>query len=113
MSDPDEPRRADAYDRHDIELRAIADADDPRCPDGLDGCLVVSYNASHRPNTTYSEGRYVSTRLPRDCLVLFDDGTIDVAELSDTARAWLRAESAAWSNEIDFQGTDNGPEVRA
>jgi hypothetical protein len=102
---------AAVYDRHDIELRDIADADDPRCPDEMHGCLVVSYNTSHTLNATYSEGRHVSTRLPLACLAVFDDGVVDVTDLSAFQRAWLRAESAAYSNEIDFSGTDNGPAV--
>lgn len=80
-------------DRHDIELRDIRD-----------GQLVVSYNAVDRANDSYTAGRHVSTRLPLWCLVVFDDGTVDVADLDDSEREWLAAESAARSNPIDFDG---------
>lgn len=92
------------YRRHDIELRDVADADDPRCPDDMAGCLVVTYNAIRDTNATYTEGRHVSARLPTEYLFLFDGGTIDVSDLSDTERSMLRRSSAAWSNEIDFGG---------
>jgi hypothetical protein len=109
---PDLPAAdASGYDRHDIELRDVADADDARCPDDMDGCLVVSYNAIRRANATYTEGRHVSARLPTECLVLFEGGVIDVAALDATERAWLQAASRERSNEIDFSGTEAGDEV--
>jgi hypothetical protein len=99
---------ATAYTDHDIELRDVADADDPRCPDGMAGCLVVTYRAVHEPNSTYTEVRSVSSRLPRECLVLFEGGTIDVDALGADERAWLEAASAEHSNCIDFEGTELG-----
>lgn len=99
------------YDRHDLELRDVADSDDPRCPDTLDGCLVVSYVTKHTANATYTEIRDVSTRLPVECLVVFDDGAVDVTDLSREERAWLAAESDAHSNQIDFEGTKSGDGV--
>jgi hypothetical protein len=98
------------YTRHGIRLRDIARPDDDRCPDGMDrDCLVVSYDATHKPDDSYTEARAVSTRLPVECLVLFDDGWIDVAELSADERAWLESASAEHSNRIDFEGTKTGP----
>lgn len=101
------------YDDHSLRLRDVADADDPRCPDDMDGCLVVSYDVTHKPNSTFTEVRTVSTRLPTECLVLFEGGVVDVADLTATERAWLQAASAEHSNEIDFAGTERGPEVSA
>jgi hypothetical protein len=101
------------YDDHSIRLRDVADSDDGRCPDEMDGCLVVSYDVTHRPNGTYTEIRTVSTRLPMECLVLFTDGRIDVSDLSVTERAWLQAASREHSNEIDFEGSKTGAEVSA
>lgn len=101
------------YDDHSIRLRDVADADDPKCPDDMDGCVVASYDVTHRPNSTYTEVRTVSTRLPMECLVLFKNGRIEVADLSATERAWLQAASREHSNEIDFAGTEAGPEVSA
>jgi hypothetical protein len=95
------------YDRHDIELRDVAPPTDDRCPDDMDrGCLVVSYNAVHRPNASYTEGRHVSARLPVECLALFEDGTIDVADLDASEREWVRDASARYGNTIDFDGTE-------
>jgi len=102
------------YRRHDIELRDIAPPTDDRCPDDMTrGCLVVSYNAIHDANATYTEGRHVSTRLPVECLALFEDGTIDVGDLTADEREWLQAASSEHSNEIDFAGTETGDEVAA
>jgi len=98
----------DDYDRHDIILRDVTDADDPRCPDTLNGCLVVSYLTIHRPNSTFTEVREVSTRLPRELLALFDGGVLPVDGLDADERAWLRAESDRHSNTIDFEGTEAG-----
>jgi hypothetical protein len=99
------------YHRHDIELRDIATPDDARCPDDMTrGCLVVSYNVARDPNSTYTEGRHVSARLPVECLVLFEDGTLSVGELSADEREWV---TAASDGRIDFAGTENGPEVSA
>jgi hypothetical protein len=91
--------------RHDIELRDVADADDPRNPTDVP-VLVASYNAVTKPNASYTAGRHVSTRLPVECLELFDGGTIDVTDLTAEERAWLQAESRALSNEIDFAGVE-------
>jgi hypothetical protein len=102
------------YRRHDIELRDVASPTDDRCPDDMDrGCLVVSYNAIRDANATYTEGRHVSARLPVECLVLFEDGTVEVGDLSADERAWVQRASAEYSNEIDFAGTDRGDEVAA
>jgi hypothetical protein len=99
------------YRRHDIELRDIATPDDARCPDDMTrGCLVVSYNAIRDANSTYQEGRHVSARLPVECLALFEDGTLAVAELDADERAWLEAAS---EDRIDFAGTETGAEVSA
>lgn len=104
----------DDYETHDIVLRDIATPDDGRCPDDLTrGCLVVTYRVTNEANKTYTEARAVSSRLPVECLVLFDDGRVPVADLSADERAWLQAESGAHSNEIDFAGTEAGPEVAA
>lgn len=104
----------DPTTRHDIELRDIAPPTDDRCPDDLTrGCLVVTYNAVHEPNATYTEGRHVSTRLPVECLVLFEDGTIEVSDLSADERDWLQTESARYSNTIDFAATETSDGVRA
>jgi len=83
------------YDRHDINLRDIRD-----------GELVVSYNAIDRSYSSATFGRHVSSRLPLACLTLFDDGTLAVDELTDEERAWITSESAARSNEIDFDGVN-------
>lgn len=104
---PNETQHND-YDRHDIILRDVADATDPRCPDTLDGCIVVSYRTTHRPNSTFTESRAVSTRLPREMLALFDGGVLPVDELDSDERAWLRVESDRHSNAIDFNGTEAG-----
>jgi len=99
------------YRRHDIELRDIATPDDARCPDDMTrGCLVVSYNAIRDANATYTEGRHVSARLPVECLALFEGGTLSVADLTPDERAWVEAAS---DGQIDFSGTENGPEVSA
>jgi len=100
------------YHRHDLELRDVADRGDARCPDDMAGCLVVSYNAVSR-NRTYSESRHVSSRLPMACLTLFDGGTVDVTDLSPADREWIQSESALYSNEIDFSGTEMKPGVNA
>jgi len=84
------------YRRHDIRLRDI-DGDE----------LVVSYRTIN-DGATYTEGRHVSSRLPVECLVLFDDGRLPVDELTAEERAWIQSESAARSNEIDFAGTETG-----
>lgn len=102
---------ANPYDKDALVLRDVADADDARCPDTLDGCLVVSYSVTYTPNATWTELRDVSTRLPTECLVLFDDGSVPVSDLSDDEKAWVRAESAAHSNEVDFAGAE-GDETR-
>lgn len=78
--------------RHDIEL----------C-DVRDGQLVVTY-AAEAENPTARMRRYVSARLPFECLTLFDGGTVDVADLTAEERAWVRSESAYYGNEIDFDG---------
>ena len=94
-------------DRHDIELRDIAAPYDDRCPDDCHrGALVVSYNTVRDHNATYTEARYVSARLPVECLALFEGGTIDVADLTDEERDWLQSASADLGNEIDFAGVD-------
>lgn len=80
-------------DRHDLELRDVRD-----------GRLVVSYNAVNRENETFTIGRHVSSRLPLECLVLFDGGSIDVSDLTDEERRWVASESASMSNPIDFEG---------
>jgi len=85
------------YRRHDIELRDVREDH-----------ILVSYNAILDCNATYTEGRHVHSKLPRECLVLFEDGTLDVSELSDDEREWLQFESEQMSNEIDFAGTENG-----
>lgn len=82
-------------DRHDIALRDVRD-----------GELVVSYNHIVRKNSSYTAGRHVSSRLPVECLEVFDGGTVAVSELTDEERQWLTAESAARSNTIDFEGVD-------
>lgn len=76
--------------RHDIQLRDVRD-----------GRLVVSYLhiADGRSLTAIRE---VSTRLPFECLTVFDGGTVDVDALTPEERAWLKAESAP--NTIDFNG---------
>jgi len=83
----------------------VAGIDDGRNPKHSNPCLVVSYNHVAE-GRNYSTARHVSTRLPIECLALFDGGTIDVADLTDEERQWLTAESAALSNEIDFAGVD-------
>lgn len=104
----------DDYRRHDIILRDVASPDDKHCPDGMErGCLVVTYCAINDENPTFTESRHVSARLPVECLVLFDGGTLDVGELSADERAWVQAASAERSNEIDFAGTEAGPGVGA
>jgi hypothetical protein len=85
------------YRRHDIELRDVRD-----------GHLLVSYNVINDANATYTESRHISTKLPVECLVLFEDGTIDVSDLTADERAWLQAESDLLSNKIDFAGTETG-----
>jgi len=85
------------YRRHDIELRDVREDH-----------ILVSYNAILDCNATYTEGRHVSSKLPRECLVLFEDGTLDVSELSEDEREWLQFESEQMSNEIDFAGTETG-----
>jgi len=85
------------YRTHDIRLRDIRN-----------GELVVSYNAINDANSSYTEARHVSARLPFECVALFNDGRIDVGDLTDEERQWLHAESAARSNAIDFQGTEAG-----
>lgn len=94
---------SDTYEDHRIILRDISDGETPH--------LVAEYVAINQTNRSYTEGRHVSTRLPVECLVLFDGGSVDVADLSAEERAWLRAESGARSNEIDFEGTETGPAV--
>jgi len=86
---------------HRLELRDVADAGDPRCPDGMAGCLVVDYIA-RAENRTAEAGRYVSARLPTECLALFDGGgTLDPEALTDEERAWLTSDSRG---KIDFEG---------
>ena len=99
------------YDKDALVLRDVADADDPRCPDTLNGCLVVSYSVTYTPNATCTEIRDVSTRLPLECLVVFESGAVPVDALTADEKAWVRAESAAHSNEIDFAGAE-GDEMR-
>jgi len=99
------------YRDHSIRLRDVADADDPRCPDEMNGCLVVSYGAINDKNATFTEGRSVSSRLPTEFLALFDKGKLNVSQLTAAEREWVRSESAAHSNEIDFCGTETGPAV--
>jgi hypothetical protein len=95
------------YDRHDIELRDVAAAGERYNPSDDRPCLVVSYNCIDRANATYTAGRHVSARLPVSCLVLFEDGTVDVSELAPTEREWVRYESARFGgNEIDFAGVE-------
>lgn len=96
------------HETHTIELRDVITDDDPRCPDEFSRCLLVSYNARNVANETYTESRHVSTRLPVECLVLFTDGAIDVADLTAEERDWVESESAAVSNRIDFAGTETG-----
>lgn len=79
---------------HDIRLRDIRNNE-----------LVVSYRQI-KEGRSYTAGRHVSTRLPVECIVLFDDGTVDVCDLTDEERQWLTAESSARSNPIDFEGVD-------
>ena len=95
------------YDRHDIRLRDVVQHGDPKCPDDMASALVVTYDATYKPNSTFTEARSVSARLPFECILLLDDGVIDIDELSATERAWLRAES---DGSIDFEGTENGPD---
>lgn len=80
-------------DRHDIYLRDVRN-----------GQLVVSYRAIDRSGRTHVSHRDVSTRLPMECLTLFDGGSVDVAELTDEEREWLTEESGHLSNTIDFGG---------
>ena len=95
------------YDRHDIRLRDVVQHGEPKCPDDMGAALVASYSATYKPNSTFTEVRDVSVRLPFEMIILFDDGVIDIDELSATERAWLRAES---DGRIDFKGTNNGPD---
>jgi len=78
--------------RHDIHLRDIQD-----------GELVVSYTHMAE-NSSYQGGLHVSSRLPIECLALFDGGTVDVSDLSGKEREWVTFESGERSNEIDFEG---------
>lgn len=91
--------------RERIDLRDVADADDPRCPDGMDGCLVVSYVADMETrNTTVACD--VSARLPLSHRRLFDGETCDPAALSPTERRWVTVVSGALGNRIDFDGVE-------
>lgn len=85
------------YKTHAIALRDVRD-----------GELVVTYHTINDVNHSYTEGRHVSSRLPFECVTLFDGGAVDVAELTDEERQWVRSESAARSNTIDFEGTEAG-----
>lgn len=100
------------YKTHQIYLRDVAPPTDGRCPNDMDlGALVVTYEAVLENNCSYTEGRYVSARLPVECLVLFEDGVIDPTALSADERDWLQAASREHGNEIDFAGTKTGPVV--
>jgi len=78
--------------RHDIHLRDIQG-----------GELVVSYTHMVQ-GFSYQGVLHVSSRLPIECLALFDGGVVDVSDLSDEEREWLTFESGERSNEIDFEG---------
>jgi len=102
------------YTRHEIRLRDVATANDGRCPDGLDECLVVSYNADFQRNKSYTEARSVSSRLPIEFMDLFGDGdTVAVSDLSADERERIEFASAEHSNRIDFEGTETGPGLPA
>lgn len=94
------------YDRHDIRLRDVVQNGESKCPDDMDTALVATYDATYKPSSTFTEARSVSVRLPFECIVLFDDGVIEINDLTETERAWLRAES---DGSIDFEGTKCGP----
>lgn len=69
--------------------------------DGIDdGELVTTLNEVDSNANGDVFARHVSARLPLGALTLFEDGTVDVADLSDGERAWIRAESGARSNEV-------------
>lgn len=80
--------------KHDIYLRDIRG-----------GELVVSYRHIAE-GRTYTAHRDTSSRLPLECLTLFDDGVVNVCDLTEEERQWLQAESTARSNAIDFEGVD-------
>ena len=102
----------DDLTEHCLRLRNIVDADSKYCPDDMDGCLVVSYDSVYDANATYTEGRHVSARLPTWCIVFFEDGIVDVSELSDSTKAVIRESSRVYGNEIDFEATET-VEVKA
>jgi len=79
---------------HDIRLRDIRA-----------GELVVTYTHMAE-GSSYTAGRHVSSRLPVECLTLFNEGVVEVCDLTDEERQWLTAESSARSNTIDFDGVD-------
>jgi|GEM_PF-5222082 len=83
-----DPTTADDSNRHDIELRDVRD-----------GQLIASYNHVEH-GRTFTEAYHASVRLPMECLTLFEDGTVDVAELTEEERAWLHYED----EKIDFGG---------
>jgi len=66
-----------------------------------DGRLAVDYRRVERYRSGVAAD-HTHARLPFECAPLFDDGTVELGELTVEEREWIEAEADA----LDFGGVD-------